>query len=290
MAFSKVTLNGETLMDVTNDTVDSNNMLYGTRGTAANGTTVTGAVVTTPVDSTLDTTSHNAIENAAVATALNSKIETYYGTCSTAKATVQKEVTISNMPTLTTGLTVFVKFSNSNTAENPTLKINTLDPVAIKRYGTTAPSTSTASSWNAGTVIALTYDGTNFIMNDWINTTYSAMTEAEMEAGTSTTSRLITPARLKAAVLYHDPVQVVAYTATLAAASWSNTTPSTYTYSNTNLTCGATGTVPPIVTCTSNETEYSTITSASATPGTGITFTAPSAPTNAIDLIIIDFK
>ena len=94
MAFSKVTLNGETLMDVTNDTVDSNNMLYGTRGTAANGTTVTGAVVTTPVDSTLDTTSHNAIENAAVATALNSKIETYYGTCSTAADTAQKEVSI----------------------------------------------------------------------------------------------------------------------------------------------------------------------------------------------------
>lgn len=346
MAFSKVTLNGETLMDVTNDTVDSNNMLYGTRGTAANGTTVTGAVVTTPVDSTLDTTSHNAIENAAVATALNSKIETYYGTCSTAKATAQKEVSISNITSITTGLTVYVKFTNSNTAETPTLKINTLDPVAIKRYGTTAPSTSAASSWNAGAVIALTYDGTNFIMNDWINTTYSAMTTDEMQAGTSTTSRLITPARLKAAVEYHAPVtsvngvtgavsitipskvsdltndsgfistesdpvfgasaastitssnisdwntktSVVAYTATLATASWSNTTPSTYTYSNASLTCGANGTVPPIVTCTSNEAEYSTISSASATPGTGITFTAPSAPTSTIGLIIIDYK
>ena len=67
MAFSKVTLNGETLMDVTDDTVAANNMLYGTRGTAANGTTVTGAVVTTPVDSTLDTDTNKEIEDGLTA-------------------------------------------------------------------------------------------------------------------------------------------------------------------------------------------------------------------------------
>lgn len=132
-----------------------------------------------------------------------------YGTCSTAKATVQKEVSIPNVTTLTTGLTVFVKFTATNTATDPTLKINTLDAAPIKRYGTTAASTSAASSWNAGAVIALTYDGTNFIMNDWNNTTYSAMTEAEMQGGTSTTSRLITPARLKAAIEYHTPAAPV---------------------------------------------------------------------------------
>ena len=62
-------------MDVTGNTSDTNNMLSGTKGTAANGTSVTGTIVATPVDDTLSTTSHNAIENAAVATALASKAD-----------------------------------------------------------------------------------------------------------------------------------------------------------------------------------------------------------------------
>ena len=62
-------------MDVTGNTSGTDNMLYGTKGTAANGTSVTGTIVATPVDDTLSTTSHNAIENAAVATALASKAD-----------------------------------------------------------------------------------------------------------------------------------------------------------------------------------------------------------------------
>ena len=118
MAFSKVTLNGETLMDVTDDTVAANNMLYGTRGTAANGTTVTGAVVTTPVDSTLDTTSHNAIENAAVASALALKADS------------------SSIPSATSDLTNDSGFITTET-----------DPV----FGASAAATITSSditNWN----------------------------------------------------------------------------------------------------------------------------------------------
>lgn len=73
-------------------------------------------------------------------------IKQYYGTCGTAAATVQKEVTIDSITELTTGLTIFVKFTYANTAENPTLKLNDFDTKYIKRYGTTAPSTSAASS------------------------------------------------------------------------------------------------------------------------------------------------
>ena len=46
-------------------------------------------------------------------------------------------------------------------------------------------------------------------MNDWNNTTYSAMAEAEMQTGTATTARNITAARLKQAVEYHAPVTSV---------------------------------------------------------------------------------
>ena len=128
-----------------------------------------------------------------------------YGECSTAKATAAKEVTITGVTALQTGLMIAVKFTNSNTATDPTLKVNSLTAAAIKRYGTTAASTSAASSWNAGEVVLLLYDGTNWQMVDFNNTTYSAMTESEMQTGTATTARNITAARLKEAIGYHPP-------------------------------------------------------------------------------------
>ena len=47
-------------------------------------------------------------------------------------------------------------------------------------------------------------------MADWTNTntTYSAITDAEYQAGTSTSTRLITPAKLKSAILYHAPSEL----------------------------------------------------------------------------------
>lgn len=127
---------------------------------------------------------------------------TPYGVCSTAAATAAKTVTVdSDSFALETGVSVRVKFTYSNTVASPTLNVNGTGAKAIKRYGTTAVSTSAASSWNAGSILELTYDGTNWIINNFLNTTYSSMTVAEYEAGTGTSARLITPARLKAAIL-----------------------------------------------------------------------------------------
>jgi hypothetical protein len=106
---------------------------------------------------------------------------TYYGTCSTASGTAAKVViindpNITNSITLVNGLTIYVKFTyantvaspkitvynNSGTAASPTQGSTTLiAQKSIMRYGTTAPSTSAATSWQAGSVVALTYDGTN---------------------------------------------------------------------------------------------------------------------------------
>lgn len=69
------------------------------------------------------------------------------------------------------------------------------------RRGTTAPSTSAASSWNAGEVVSLTYDGTYWMLNDWNNTTYSALSQTDATAGTATTGRLIT------AKVLHDTIK-----------------------------------------------------------------------------------
>lgn len=133
-----------------------------------------------------------------------------YGYCTTGASTVAKTVTVSPAVTeLTTGLTIAVKFQYANTGSNPTLNVNGLGAKAIKRYGTTAAGTSAAANWNANSVVMLTYDGTYWMLVDWNNTTYSGMTDAEYQAGTSTTNRLITPARLKAAIELHAPVQSV---------------------------------------------------------------------------------
>lgn len=127
----------------------------------------------------------------------------HYGVCTTAQGTASKTVTVSPpIDSLETGTLVYVKFDNTNTASNPTLNVNGTGAYAIKRYGTTAPSTSSASSWNADSVVALLYDGTYWQMVGWINTTYGGMTDAEYQAGTSNTNRLITPSRLKSAIQY----------------------------------------------------------------------------------------
>lgn len=101
---------------------------------------------------------------------------TLYGTCDTAAATAAKVVTCANFTTLITGVTIHVKFTNSNTVANPTLNVNSTGAKNIYRYGTTAPSTSSKTSWQAGAVVSFTYDGTNWMMNDWLNndTTYTA--------------------------------------------------------------------------------------------------------------------
>ena len=111
---------------------------------------------------------------------------TLYGTCGTAAATAAKVVTCANFDQLLTGVTIHVKFTYTNTVANPTLNVNNTGAKSIYRYGTTAPSTTAATSWNAGAVVAFTYDGSAWVMNDWLNndtnTTYSDMTAATASA------------------------------------------------------------------------------------------------------------
>lgn len=101
----------------------------------------------------------------------------WYGTCTTAAATAAKEVTDITDFTLATGAMVLVKMTNANTVANPTLNVNKTGAKNIYRYGTTAPSTSAATSWNAGSVVMLVYDGTYWQMVGWLdtNTTYGAV-------------------------------------------------------------------------------------------------------------------
>ena len=68
---------------------------------------------------------------------------------------------------------------------------------------------TSAGYLKAGTEYPFYYDGANWVVWMNYNTTYSALSEADMKAGTATASRLITAQRLKEAVEYHAPVTSV---------------------------------------------------------------------------------
>ena len=124
-----------------------------------------------------------------------------YGYCTTAAGTAAKTVSLytGNGTTadgtwaaadLFHGLTITVRFQYSNSVASPTLNVNGTGAKPIYRYGTTAPSTSAASSWRAQAVVDFTYDTLlNTTVDD--NTTYSSMSQTEADTGTATTARSI---------------------------------------------------------------------------------------------------
>ena len=107
---------------------------------------------------------------------------TLYGVCQTAANVAAKEVAIDGLDALIRGLTIHVKFTNSNrAAEQPTLTIRSVDNQArpIYRHGAVPPGITDRESWYPGTVVALTYDGEAWEMNDWqSDTIYSNATQA----------------------------------------------------------------------------------------------------------------
>ena len=81
----------------------------------------------------------------------------------------------------------------------------------------------------------------------------------------------------------------IAYTTTLTATGWSGSGSSyTQTWLQSALKCGKNGNVPPIVSYTSNQAEYSKIDRAEATAGQGITFYSSVKPSANIGLVIVD--
>lgn len=83
-----------------------------------------------------------------------------YGVCSTAAATAAKTVSIDFSGTLSlfAGLTVRVKFTNGNTAANPSLSINSTGAVSIAFAGSDAG----INKWASGSIVDFCYDGTNW--------------------------------------------------------------------------------------------------------------------------------
>ena len=138
----------------------------------------------------------------------------FYGTCSTAAGTVAKVVECADFTAdnLKAGTIIIVTFTatNSGAVASLTMNVNSTGAKPIKyiNNGTLGNLTS-AGYLKANTEYPFYYDGTNWVVWFNCNTTYSALSEADMKAGTATTGRLITAQRLKQAVKYHAPVTSV---------------------------------------------------------------------------------
>lgn len=158
----------------------------------------------------------------------------FYGTCTNSASTPAKTMNCTKFTSenLKAGVVLLVNFTYSNTAASPTLNVNGTGAKLIRRYGSTSAGTTVKTSWRAGAISILVYDGTNWVINSGFDddTTYSslaassggtavslvttgekytwnnkqsaltAMTQTEATTGTATTARSIT------AKVLHDTI------------------------------------------------------------------------------------
>lgn len=138
----------------------------------------------------------------------------FYGTCSTVAGTVAKVVECADFTAdnLKAGTIIVVTFTatNSGAVANLTMNVNGTGAKHIKYINNgTLGNLSSAGYLKANTEYPFYYDGANWVVWFNYNTTYSALSEADMHTGTATTARTITAQRLKQAVQYHAPVTSV---------------------------------------------------------------------------------
>lgn len=131
----------------------------------------------------------------AIRTARVYDAKTWIGTCATAAATSAKIITVEDEFTLYAGVRIGVKFSETNTASNCTLNVNSTGNYSIYYSSSVYTGSSEKVTGYANRYTYYVYDGTYWVWDGWgvdENTKYSAMSQAEANVGTATTSRTIT--------------------------------------------------------------------------------------------------
>ena len=93
----------------------------------------------------------------------------FYGRCTTSSTTAAKTASIPDFTSadLVEGVSVTIRFTNTNAVASPSLNVSGTGAIPIKIYGTTAPGAHKYNSWFAGEVVTFTYDGTNWLMKDF---------------------------------------------------------------------------------------------------------------------------
>lgn len=176
----------------------------------------TGTSIT--IDSEMSDSSTNPVQNKVIKEYVDDSVDgvitIYHGTSSSAASATTKTVTCNDFTAadLKAGAAILVTFNTTNTAAVDDLMLNVNSTGAKKiQYinNGTRGNLSSAGYLKASTTYLFVYDGTYWVVYFNYNTTYSSMTEAEITAGTGTTARTITPARLKTAVETWAPVSSV---------------------------------------------------------------------------------
>lgn len=130
---------------------------------------------------------------------------TYYGYCTSGGSTAAKTVTISDFTSLTTGVTVRVRFASGNTASNPTLKVNSTTAKAIYRLRGDSAVAAGSGAWEAGEVVDFVYDGSYWVMvnggeQDRIN---ERIAKTDIATSVSSSS---TDSQVPSAKLFYDTI------------------------------------------------------------------------------------
>ena len=110
-----------------------------------------------------------------------------YGTCSTAAATAEKAVTVSNF-SLETGARIAVKISYKNTASSPTLNVNSAGAKPIYYNG----AAITAGFLDAKKVYEFVYNGTQWELIGDINTDTHCVTGISVGASAASSNAATT--------------------------------------------------------------------------------------------------
>lgn len=116
-----------------------------------------------------------------------------FGTCTTAANTQTKEVSIPAVTALTTGVTITVLFTNGQGYNGtPKLKVNSLDAKDIYTKSGTA---AVRYTWEAGSILTLTYDGTGWVTvnRSFASTTYYGITKLMASYSSTSTSLALVP-------------------------------------------------------------------------------------------------
>ena len=133
--------------------------------TASSSLTTQSGTVNVPV--TVDGITFNLVFSWSLALqGQNGKM--LYGTCGTTASTAAKTVTCSDAESLYTGLAIVVKFSTANTADSPTLNVNSKGAKSIY-IDNTVVSSSNLLYWNTNAVMQFVYDATlNSNAGGWV--------------------------------------------------------------------------------------------------------------------------
>lgn len=159
----------------------------------------------------------------------------YYGTCTTAAATVAKVVTCSGF-VLETGATIAVKFTYYNTGASPTLNVNSTGAIAIKQYGSTAASTY---MWRSGEVVLFVYNGSywELISKSTATTTYYGLTKLSSSVTSTSTILAATASAVKQAYDRQDFDEISLTTALALAYGGTGATTAAAARTNLGITC-----------------------------------------------------